>query len=66
MNRTRAAIAASVLALMAACGPAPEANTVVNLKDQRSSARGGLDPIQVTRARCAIDASEIAVWAFRS
>src|SRR3954447_8904707 len=32
-----------VLAMIAACGPSPEANTVVSLRDLRSSAKGSGD-----------------------
>ena len=46
---TRAALAAATLTVLAACGPAPEANTAVNLRDLRASAKGSSDGEKVGR-----------------
>jgi tetratricopeptide (TPR) repeat protein len=49
MPSFRIVVATIVLAVIAACGPAPKANTVVNLRDLRSSARGSSDGEKVGR-----------------
>ena len=45
----RILLATAAIAVMAACGPAPEANTAASLKDVRSAARGSSDGEKVGR-----------------